>query len=159
MAQNKDYYAVLGVSASATQDEIKKQYRRLASKHHPDKNQNDAKAAERFKEISEAYQVLGDAEKRKQYDDMRRLGAFGGFGGRPGGPGPRPGPGAGMGGYPGGPGAGFRFEEVDLGGLGGLGDIFSSMFGGGAGRKRGPERGQDVEVALEVPFRTAVLGD
>src|SRR3954465_13141853 len=92
MAQSKDFYAVLGVSASASQDEIKKQYRKLAAKHHPDKNQNDAKAAERFKEISEAYQVLGDADKRKQYDDMRRLGAFGGFGGpRPGGgrPGPR----------------------------------------------------------------------
>ena len=160
MAQNKDFYAILGVSASASQDDIKKHYRKLASKHHPDKNPNDPKAAERFKEISEAYQVLGDAEKRKQYDEMRRLGAFGGFGGRPGGP--RPGPGAGMGGYPGGTGAsgGFRFEEVDLGGLGGLGDIFSSMFGGGAGRRpRGPERGQDVEVALEVPFRTAVLGD
>ncbi len=162
MAQNKDYYAVLGVSASATQDEIKKQYRKLAAKHHPDKNASDAKAAERFKEISEAYQVLGDAEKRKQYDDMRRLGAFGGYGGRPGG-GPRPGPGGpgmgGMGGYPGGTTGGFRFEEVDLGGLGGLGDIFSSMFGGSAGRKRGPERGQDVEVALEVPFRTAAVGD
>src|SRR2546423_12192384 len=92
MAQ-KDFYAVLGVPAAASQDEIKKQYRRLAAKHHPDKNPSDAKAAERFKEISEAYQVLGDAEKRKQYDEMRRLGAFGGFGGasprggaRPGGP-------------------------------------------------------------------------
>ncbi len=161
MAQNKDFYAVLGVSASASQDDIKKQYRKLAAKHHPDKNPSDAKAAERFKEISEAYQVLGDADKRKQYDDMRRLGAFGGFGGRPGGS--RPGPGGpgmgGPGGFPGGTGAGFRFEEVELGGLGGFGDIFSSMFGGGAGRKRGPERGQDVEVALEVPFRTAALGD
>src|ERR1700747_2377506 len=92
MAQNKDFYAVMGVPASATQDEIKKQYRKLAAKHHPDKNPNDSKAAERFKEISEAYQVLGDAEKRKQYDQMRRLGAFGGFG--TGGPrrgGPTPG--------------------------------------------------------------------
>src|SRR3954469_141347 len=107
MAQNKDFYAVLGVSASATQDEIKKQYRKLAAKHHPDKNPNDAKAAERFKEISEAYQVLGDAEKRKQYDDMRRLGALGGMGGfgaRPGGARPGAGPmgDAGAGGYPGG---------------------------------------------------------
>src|SRR5918995_7276553 len=99
MAQNKDFYAVLGVSASASQDEIKKQYRKLAAKHHPDKNPNDTKAAERFKEISEAYTVLGDADKRKQYDDMRRLGAFGGFGGgprgsqRPSGGGARPGPG------------------------------------------------------------------
>src|ERR1044071_8220239 len=81
MAQTKDYYTVLGVPSSATQEEIKKQYRKLAAKHHPDKNQNDPKAAERFKEISEAYQVLGDADKRKQYDQMRQLGAFGGFGG------------------------------------------------------------------------------
>ena len=154
MAQSKDYYAVLGVSASASQDEIKKQYRKLAAKHHPDKNASDPKAAERFKEISEAYQVLGDAEKRKQYDQMRQFGAFGGgFGGagpRPGAPRPGAGPNTG----------GFHFEDVDLGGLGGLGDIFSSMFGGGAarGRARGPERGQDVETTLEIPFRTAVLG-
>jgi len=158
MAHNKDFYAVLGVPASATHDEIKKQYRKLAAKHHPDKNPNDAKSAERFKEISEAYQVLGDVDKRKQYDEMRRLGAFGGMGGGFGTrAGARPGPGG-----PGGPGAGFpggfRFEEVDLGGLGGLGDIFSSMFGGGRGRTREPERGQDVEVNLEVPFRTAVTG-
>src|SRR5436305_617751 len=89
MAQNKDFYAVLGVSASATQDEIKKQYRKLAARYHPDKNPNDAKAADRFKEISEAYQVLGDPERRKQYDQMRQLGAFGGFGGSR--PGARPG--------------------------------------------------------------------
>src|SRR5438128_11959090 len=132
MAQTKDFYAVLGVPASATQDEIKKQYRKLAAKHHPDKNQNDAKAAERFKEISEAYQVLGDAEKRKQYDQMRQLGAFGGFGG--GGPRPsgaRPGAGSPFGGAPGGPGsANFKFEDLGDVGLGGLGDLFSSMFGG-----------------------------
>jgi molecular chaperone DnaJ len=155
MAQSKDFYAVLGVSASASQDDIKKQYRKLAAKHHPDKNPNDPKAAERFKEISEAYNVVGDAEKRKQYDEMRRLGAFGGFGARPGarGGGSR---GDGDSGFSG----GFRFEEVDLGGLGGLGDIFGSMFGGGASsrRSREPERGQDVEVTLEVPFRTAAIG-
>ena len=147
MAQTKDYYAVLGVSASASQDEIKKQYRKLAAKHHPDKNPKDAKAAERFKGISEAYQVLGNADKRKQYDDMRRLGAFGGFGAGRGA--------ARDGGFPGGAG-GFRFEEVDIGGLGGLGDLFGSMFGGR--RKNEPERGQDVEVTLEVPFRTAAMG-
>jgi molecular chaperone DnaJ len=162
MAQNKDFYAVLGVSASATQDDIKKQYRKLAARYHPDKNPNDPKAADRFKEISEAYQVLGDADRRKQYDQMRQLGAFGGFGG--GRPGARPGAGTagGTGGFPGG--GSFRFEDLgDLGGLGGLGDIFSSMFGGGASnarsRARGPERGQDVEIQLSVPFRVAALGD
>src|SRR5215210_1320707 len=139
MAQ-KDFYAVLGVSASASQDEIKKQYRRLAKQYHPDANASDPKAADRFKEISEAYHVLGDAEKRKQYDDMRRMGAFTGFGGAGAGAprgGARPGPqGAGTG-----PGQGqsFRFEDFDIGGLGGLGDLFGSMFGGGAGR--GPEIG------------------
>jgi molecular chaperone DnaJ len=159
MAQ-QDFYAVLGVPASATQDEIKKQYRKLAAKHHPDKNPNDPKAADTFKAISEAYQTLGDAEKRKQYDQMRQLGAFGGFGGAPRGAGTR---------SAGGPSAGgpnVRFEEFDIGGLGGLGDIFSSMFGGSGGartggagaRPRGPQRGQDVESTLEIPFRTAALG-
>lgn len=162
MAQTKDYYAVLGVPASATNDEIKKQYRKLAAKHHPDRNANDEKAAERFKEISEAYQVLGDPARRKQYDEMRRLGAFGGFGASAGARGYRPPPGAGTAGAGG---QSFRFEEFDIGGLGGLGDLFSSMFGGPAGatgaraRPRGPERGHDVETTLEIPFRTAALGD
>lgn len=154
MAQ-KDFYAVLGVSASATSDEIKKQYRRLAKQYHPDTNKGDPKAADRFKEISEAYNVLGDAEKRKQYDDMRRLGAFDPFtrgGARPGGAGPRPG--ASYGG-----GAGPRVEDIDIGGLGGLGDLFSSMFSGGRqARPTAPEKGQSVETTLEIPFRTAALG-
>ena len=158
MAQ-QDYYAVLGVPASASQDEIKKQYRKLAAKHHPDKNPNDPKAADTFKAISEAYQTLGDADKRKQYDQMRQLGAFGGFGGARG-PGSR-----GAGAPPPGGGPNIRFDEFDIGGLGGLGDIFSSMFGGGAARPgatgpraRGPQRGQDVESTLEIPFRIAALG-
>jgi molecular chaperone DnaJ len=162
MAQTKDYYAVLGVPASASQDEIKKQYRRLAAKFHPDKNPNDAAAADRFKEISEAYTVLGDAEKRKQYDDMRRLGAFGGFGGarRPGAGTSAGGAGAAGGPFGGAGSGGFRFEEFDIGGLGGLGDLFGSMFGGGArgGRPRAPEQGQSVETTLEIDFRTAALG-
>ena len=155
MAATKDYYAALGVSPTATQDEIKKRYRVLAKKFHPDTNKGDAKAAERFKEISEAYQVVGDEEKRRQYDQMRQLGAFGGFGGARG---PRAG-GAAAGGQTGG--GTINIEDFDLGGLGGLGDLFGSMFGGGsagARRSRGPERGQDVEVTLEVPFRTAALG-
>ena len=157
MAQ-QDYYAVLGVPASASLDEIKKQYRKLAAKHHPDKNPNDPKAADTFKAISEAYQTLGDAEKRKQYDQMRQLGAFGGFGG------PR-GAGTRTAGSPPPGGPNVRFDEFDIGGLGGLGDIFSSMFGGGGARggasgarSRGPQRGQDVESTLEIPFRTAALG-
>ena len=168
MAQTKDYYAVLGVSASASQDEIKKQYRRMAKQFHPDTNSNDPKAADRFKEISEAYGVIGDPEKRKQYDDMRRLGAFGGFGGGGFGGTPRSGragPAAGSpGGSAGGPGAagGFNFQDIDIGGLGGFGDIFGSMFGGGAARgasrPRGPEQGQTIEATLTVPFRTAALG-
>ncbi len=164
MAPQQDFYAVLGVPASATHDEIKKKYRSLASKHHPDKNPNDPKAADTFKAISEAYTTLGDEAKRKQYDEMRRLGAFGGFGGT----------GASRGGRPGGsyggtgarPGAGGTINMDDLGdvGLGGLGDLFSSMFGGGAragsqsARARGPQRGTDVEAAMDVPFRTAALG-
>jgi molecular chaperone DnaJ len=161
MAQTRDYYGVLGVASNATQDEIKKAYRRLAKRYHPDANQNDPKSADRFKEISEAYQVVGDPEKRKQYDDMRRLGAFGfgsgaGTGGAPGGAGARRGP------TPGGPrpgtgdAGGFGF---DIGGLGGLGDLFSSMFGGGrGGRAADAEQGQSVETTLEVPFRVAALG-
>jgi molecular chaperone DnaJ len=157
MANGKDFYAILGVSASASADEIKKQYRRLAKQYHPDSNAGDPKAAERFKEISEAYGTLGDPDKRKQYDEMRRLGAFGGFGTRPGGG--RPGasrPGAGR------PGAGTGGVEFDIGGLGGLGDLFSQMFGQGgspgARRPRGPETGQSVERTVEVPFRTAATG-
>ena len=154
MAQ-KDYYAVLGVSASATADEIKRQYRRLAKQYHPDKNKGEAKSADRFKEISEAHNVLGDAEKRKQYDEMRRLGAFDPFTrSRPGGARPG-GASAGRGGADG----GARIEDIDVGGFGGLGDLFSSMFGGARNqRPSGPEKGQSVETTLDVPFRVAVLG-
>jgi len=172
----KDFYSVLGVSQSATADEIKKQYRRLAKRYHPDNNRNDPKAAERFKEISEAYTVVGDAEKRKQYDEMRRLGAMGGYpgAGRAGrrGAGATAGAGAWPGGFPGGGGAGpagggsVHFEDFDVGGIGGLGDLFGSIFGngargrwgGGAARPAEPERGETIESTLEVPFRTAALG-
>jgi molecular chaperone DnaJ len=159
MAQTKDFYATLGVSSSASQDEIKKAYRKLAKKYHPDANASDPKAAERFKEISEANNVLGHPGKRKQYDEMRRLGAFdgGGFGGFGGGA--RRGAGSRGGG---GGAQTINFEDFDIGGLGGLGDLFSSMFGGGetrqSARTRGPEKGQTVEASLDIPFRTAARG-
>src|SRR3989454_8197302 len=131
MAAQRDYYQVLGVAETATTDEIKKAFRRLAKQHHPDRNPNNPQAAERFKEINEAHDVLSDAEKRKKYDQLRRYGAFagpGGFGGGGGGGGPtgRRGRGA--------PADSGGFDISDLGGLGG---IFSFIFGrrgaGGAG--------------------------
>jgi len=159
MAQTKDFYAVLGVPSTATQDEIKKAYRKLAKKYHPDANSSDAKAGERFKEISEANTVLSDVAKRKQYDEMRRLGAFGGFGFGGGGQSPRSSSRAGQ--SAGGGGPNINFQDFDIGGLGGLGDLFGSIFGGGArgsGRPSGPQRGQNVEAALDIPFRTAARG-
>lgn len=145
----KDYYEVLGVGEKAEAAEIKKAYRKLAKQYHPDANPDDPKAAERFKEVGEAYAVLSDAEKRKKYDQMRRLGAFGFGGSRPAG-GPRPE----------GSGPGFSFD--DLGGLGGFSDIFSSIFD--RGRKEagaqpgGPTKGRNVESTVEVSFMTAVKG-
>ena len=153
-ARKPDFYDVLGVGEKASQDEIKKAYRKLAKRYHPDANPDDPQASERFKEIGEAYSVLSDDEKRKQYDRMRRLGAFDFTGGAPG-PGQRPTGGAG-------PGTGtFSFE--DLGGIGGLGDIFSSIFdrgrrGGAAGTRSGRQRGENVEYVVEVPFEVAVKG-
>jgi molecular chaperone DnaJ len=150
--QTKDFYRVLGVAENASADEIKKAYRKLAKQYHPDANPNDAAAAERFKELSEANSVLSDDDKRKQYDQMRKLGAFGGMGGfRPGG-----------GGRPGGMGGAQTFTFDDLEG-GGLGDIFGSIFdfgkrGRGARPGGGPERGENIEYAVEIPFRTAVRG-
>ena len=161
MPPTKDFYQVLGVSTSANADEIKKAYRKLAKKYHPDANKSDPKSAERFKEISEANNILGDAHKRKQYDDMRRLGAFG-FGGGGSPRGPRPGQASGGrsgSGTPGDAGS-FRFEDFDVGGLGGLGDLFGSIFGNSkpGARSREPEQGQSVETTLEIPFTVAASG-
>ena len=142
----KDFYQVLGVADSASQDEIKKAYRRLAKQYHPDANPNNAQAADRFKEISEAHSVLSDAEKRKQYDQMRRLGAFDG-GPRRSSAGPAPRGRAAV---------TCGAEGFDFGDFGGLGDIFSSIFGRG-GRQRGAE-GESLEAVVEVPFRVAALG-
>ncbi len=148
----KDFYQVLGVSDSAGQDEIKKAYRKLAKQYHPDANPNNASAAERFKEISEAHSTLSDPEKRKQYDQMRRYGAFDGMPRRPAGAGGR------RSGGPPGMGADDQQAGFEFGDLGGLGDIFSSMFGRGR-RSAGDElEGDTLEAVVEVPFRVAMLG-
>jgi molecular chaperone DnaJ len=150
----KDFYKLLGVAENASADEIKKAYRKLAKQYHPDANPDNPSAAERFKEISEAYSVLSDEEKRKQYDQVRKYGGLGGMGGF-GGFGQR----AGRGGGGAGP-SGINMD--DLGGMGGLGDIFSSIFDfgkrRGGGRQQGPQRGQTVEFAVDIPFETAARG-
>jgi molecular chaperone DnaJ len=142
----KDFYQVLGVPDSASQDDIKKAYRRLAKQYHPDANPNNAKAAERFKEVSEAHSTLSDPEKRKHYDQMRRYGAFDGMPRRPQGAGAARGAGA--------PGD-MEAQGFEFGDLGGLSDIFSSIFGRG---RRDEPRGDTLEAVVEVPFRVAMLG-
>jgi molecular chaperone DnaJ len=138
----KDYYQILGVSPQATQPEIKKAYRRLAKQYHPDARPGDTASAERFKEVNEAYTVLSDAEKRKQYDLMRKFGPLGAAaGGRRGPSGARPG------------GAPFPETDFGFGGFSGLGDLFSSIFG--RGRKAEVE---PIELSVEIPFRVAALG-
>jgi len=154
-SSTKDYYQLLGVSDKASAEEIKKAYRKLAKQYHPDANQNDPKAAERFKEIGEAYAVLSDADKRKQYDTMRRN-PFAGMGGFRGGAGPQPGARA-----PGAGGAETSFSFEDLSDLGGIGDIFGSIFDRAGRRKRAeprPTRGSDIEYLVEIPFLTAARG-
>lgn len=142
MAQQRDYYQILGVPETASTAEIKKAFRRLAKQHHPDRNPNSPSAAERFKEINEAQDVLTDPAKRKHYDQLRRYGAFAGT--------PRDGGGAAR---PGGEG-GIAFDPGDLGSFGGLGDIFSSIFG----RRDRPDEAEEVEVIVTIPFRVAALG-
>jgi molecular chaperone DnaJ len=159
MAQ-KDYYRILGVSENATPEEIKKAFIKLAKKYHPDSNPGDDGAVEKFKEINEANEILSDAKKRKQYDDLRHFAqaGYGGAGGqgfdfndilsqfgRRGGAGGRS----------------QTFTAEDLGGLGGLGDIFSNIFDRG-GRFRqaryGPQKGQDLQAEVEIPFDVAAKG-
>lgn len=152
----KDFYKVLGVDKGASADEIKKKYRKLARELHPDKNPGDAKAEERFKEVSEAYDVLSDDKKRAEYDEARTLFASGGgFGG--GGFG-----GGGFGG-PGGFGGGSTYDFSDVFGAdeGGLGDILGGIFNrgrGGGRRAQAPRRGQDVESEITLGFNEALDG-
>lgn len=153
--QTRDLYGALGVSEKATQEEIKRAYRKLAKENHPDANRDNPDAAERFKQVSEAYGVLSNAEKRKQYDRTRRAEAFGGFGPRrPGSRGGAPGP------HAGGGGGGSPFENIDFGGGGGLGDLFGSIFDLGRRRERArePVRGRNIELVVEISFERAARG-
>jgi molecular chaperone DnaJ len=145
----KDYYASLGVTKGAEADEIKKAYRKLARKYHPDANGGDPKAEEKFKEVSEAYDVLSDDTKRREYDEMRQYGAsFGGAGGFPGG---APGGGAGF------PGGATNVNLGDLFGNAGLGDVLGDLFGG-RGQGRRPAKGEDLAGQVTLSFRDAVNG-
>ena len=153
----KDFYKVLGVDKGASADEIKKKYRKLARELHPDKNPGDAKAEERFKEVSEAYDVLSDDKKRSEYDEARTLFASGGGGFGGGGFG-----GGGFGG-PGGFGGGTTYDFGDVFGAdeGGLGDILGGIFNrgrGGGRRAQAPRRGQDVESEITLGFNDALDG-
>ncbi len=158
----KDYYQALGVAKDASTSDIKKAYRKLARELHPDKNPGDAAAEARFKEVSEAYDVLSDDAKRKEYDEARSLFASGAYrGGFPG---------AGSGAGSGFPGGGATFDVSDLFGDatttsgGGLGDLFGGLFGNGrsAGRSRsrstGPTRGADLDAEITLGFDEATRG-
>jgi molecular chaperone DnaJ len=156
----KDYYKALGVPKDATEAEIKKAYRKLAREFHPDANENDVKSEERFKDVSEAYDVLGDAKRRKEYDEARALFGGGGY---------RPGPGAAGGQFNfdlgdlfGGPGPAGGQQPGGFGGApggGGIGDVFGGIFNrGGAGTRTQPRRGQDIESEVTLSFTEAVDG-
>lgn len=138
MAEKRDYYEVLGVSKTASDSEIKSAYRKLAKKYHPDMNPGDKEAEAKFKEASEAYAILSDADKRRQYDQFGHAAFDGGAGGGAG---------------------GFDFNGFDMGDI--FGDIFGDFFGGG-GRSRsannGPMKGQNVRVSVHLTFEEACFG-
>ncbi|QRP46224.1 molecular chaperone DnaJ [Amycolatopsis sp. FDAARGOS 1241] len=150
----KDFYKELGVSSDATADEIKKAYRKLAKENHPDANAGNVTAENKFKAVSEAYGVLSDPAKRKEYDEAQRLfgAGAGGFGGFPGG--------AGAGGFD--MGDIFGQAGAQQGGFGGLGDILGGIFGrsgrGGTATANRPQRGADVETDVRIDFVEAVKG-
>ncbi|MAV68133.1 MAG: molecular chaperone DnaJ, partial [Cellvibrionales bacterium TMED122] len=128
----RDYYEVLGVDRSASEQDIKKAYRRIAMKYHPDRNPDDADADSKFKEATEAYEVLSDGEKRGAYDQFGHAGVDSSMGG---------------GGFQGG-----SFSDI-------FGDVFGDIFGGGGGgRRQGPQRGSDLRYTLEVSLEEAVRG-
>ena len=141
MADKRDFYEVLGVQKSVSADELKKAYRQMAKKYHPDLHPNDKEAEQKFKEINEAYEVLSDADKRAKYDQFGHAGVD-----------PNYGAGAGYGG-----GYGGGYTNVDIGDI--FGDVFGNFFGGGAARKRSSAvPGEDVDTTLTLTFEEAVFG-
>ena len=151
MASKRDYYEILGVGKNASDDEIKKAYRKLAVKYHPDKNPGDKEAEAKFKEINEAHDVLADKQKRARYDQFGHAGV-GGAGGNP----------FSGGGAAGNPFGGFDFNgqmfNFDFGGGGGLDDILGSLFGFGNAGQRRPRRGADYQAAVVLTFEEAIFG-
>ena len=141
MAESKrDYYEVLGVSRDADEATIKKAYRKVAKKYHPDMNPGDAEAEKKFKEASEAYAVLSDADKRRQYDQYGHAAFEGGAGG--------------AGGF-----GGFDFNGADFSDI--FGDMFGDLFGGGrrGGRaSQGPMKGANIRKSVRITFEEAVFG-
>ncbi len=152
MAEKRDYYEVLGVSKNASDDEIKKAYRKLAVKYHPDKNPGDKEAEAKFKEISEAHEVLSDKQKRARYDQFGHAGVGGASGGAYGGFG---------GGNPFSGGA-FNFNgqtfNFDFGGGGAFDDILGSLFGFGNAGARRPRKGADYQTNVTLTFEEAIFG-
>lgn len=138
MADKRDYYEVLGVSKDADEATIKKAYRQLAKKYHPDMNPGDKEAEKKFKEASEAYAVLSDADKRRQYDQFGHAAFENGGGGASGA-------------------GGFDFDFGDMGDI--FGDLFGGMFGGGSRRNsNGPRRGADIRINVRITFAESVTG-